>query len=238
MWPATGLIALLVAGAGAAPCNSSGAAFDSDSDSHLAARDLAPRAVSASSWAYLGCVTDDGTRLLATQVYSGSLNSQDYCVNACASAGYKYAGTQCELQFKIQSRWWLCGLRWQLWSHFSVVTPGCCRFDADVGTTSSDLCARSVSKSSAGAITTPDPFEANWARMSMSMAKDQQRLRRLLAVCCTPRTESRIQGVVVCVATLVGWAGLDWTLDSGLDLEFMTRTKEQRTRRTLFSYQS
>lgn len=57
---------------------------------------LSSRAVSASSWTNLGCVTDGSARLLSTKIYSGSLNTPDYCVNLCSNAGYLYAGTQCE----------------------------------------------------------------------------------------------------------------------------------------------
>lgn len=50
----------------------------------------------ASSWVNRGCVQDGGARLLSTQVYSGNLNTPDYCTNLCKSKNFKYAGVQCK----------------------------------------------------------------------------------------------------------------------------------------------
>lgn len=52
-------------------------------------------------WSYTGCYKDSGTsRVLATQVYSGSANTQEACVGMCNAGGYPYAGVeygqQCE----------------------------------------------------------------------------------------------------------------------------------------------
>lgn len=65
-------------------------------NSTIAARALASRAVSASSWTNRGCVADGASRLLSKLAYSGSLNTPDYCVNLCASQNFKYAGVQCK----------------------------------------------------------------------------------------------------------------------------------------------
>lgn len=73
----------------------------------MALSNMAERGVSAT---YIGCFTDGSPRLLPAPVYSGPLNTPDYCTNLCALNGFMLAGVECEYTWNtgdvyISRRW-------------------------------------------------------------------------------------------------------------------------------------